>query len=174
MTKVSGNSEIWENLVLRLFPDHRLSDRRFPDRPFPDHIQLPRPKHRYLHLSQPTVTPTSKLFEWFKVEHISLWTGRGMCISLCRSGNMPISMLCSVLVLGRGTDGRTNNDREKDVVPFFFFFHFLFHLTLKITLLFWETQALKQFHCSWFITLFRWTKMNTIFWSAPGTSKFYV
>ena len=40
-----------------------------------------------------------------------------MCISLCRSGNMPISMLWLVLVSSRGTDGRTNDDRGKDVVP---------------------------------------------------------
>ena len=47
-----------------------------------------------------------------------------MCISLCRSGNMPISMLWSILVSGRGTDGQTNNDRGKDVVPSFLSFLF--------------------------------------------------
>ena len=67
----------------------------------------------YLQLTR----PVSALFEWFIVELISLWTGRGMCISLYRSGNMPISMLWSVLVSSRGTDCRTNDDRGKDVVP---------------------------------------------------------
>ena len=40
-----------------------------------------------------------------------------MCITLGRSGNMPISMLWSVFVSSRGIDGRGNDDREKDVVP---------------------------------------------------------
>ena len=40
--------------------------------------------------------------------------GRGSCL---RSGNMYISMLWSVLVSSRGTDGRANDDRGKDVVP---------------------------------------------------------
>ena len=38
-------------------------------------------------------------------------------MSLCRSENMPISMLWSVLVSSRGNDGRTKDDRGKDVVP---------------------------------------------------------
>ena len=43
--------------------------------------------------------------------------GRGMCMSLYRSGNMYISMLWSVLVSSRGTDGRANDDQGKDIVP---------------------------------------------------------
>ena len=84
-------------LTIYSFPDQSIDIFIYPD----------------LQLSQ----PVSALFEWFKVELLSLWTGRGMCISLCRSGNMPISMLWSVLVSSRGTDGRTNDDRGKDIVP---------------------------------------------------------
>ena len=40
-------------------------------------------------------------------------------MSLYRSGNMPMSMLWSVLVSSRGIDGQGNDDREKDVVPLF-------------------------------------------------------
>ena len=40
-----------------------------------------------------------------------------MCISLCRLGNMYISMLWSVIVSSRGNNSRGNDDRGKDVVP---------------------------------------------------------
>ena len=61
--------------------------------------------------------PVCALFEWFKAQLISLWNGRGMCISLCRLGNIPISMLWSVLVSSRGTEVGTIDDRGKDIVP---------------------------------------------------------
>ena len=38
-------------------------------------------------------------------------------MSLYRSGNMPISMLWSVIVSSCGADGQTNDDEGKDVVP---------------------------------------------------------
>ena len=52
------------------------------------------------------------------IGHNTVLYGRGSCL---RSGKMYISMLWLVLVSRRGTDGRTNDDQGKDVVPFHYF-----------------------------------------------------
>ena len=101
-------------MALRLLSDRRLSNRLLPDRQFPDLKQLPRPTIKQL--PQPT---------FYALVGVSV--GRGNLdlydlfgepyISMNWSGNMPISMLWSVIVSRRGTDGRTIDGRTKDVVP---------------------------------------------------------
>ena len=92
---------VCRSLTIYSFPDQSIDIYTYSD------LQLPQ--------------PVRALFEWFKVELIFRTVrkrvGRGMCISLCRLGNMPISMLWSVLVSSWGTEVGTIDDRGKDIVP---------------------------------------------------------
>ena len=75
-------------LALRLFTVCRLSDRRFPE-----HIQLPQPKHRDVRFPDQLIEANAMV-------------------------GVSIDVYAMVRIMPfLGTDGRTNDDRGKDVVP---------------------------------------------------------